>query len=70
MSKSTLNFWIFFVISLILSAVAIAVFFKVVKVVIFLILMLALAPVIYILLKLVFPGRKPGDRGDKLKMRH
>lgn len=70
MNKSTLNFWIFFAISLILSAVAISVFFKVIKVVIFLLLLLALAPVIYILLKLVFPGKKPGEEGDKLKTRH
>ncbi|WP_242926495.1 hypothetical protein [Pontibacter vulgaris] len=69
MSKSTLNFWILFAVSLILSAIVIAVFFKILKAVLFLILILALAPVIYILLKLIMPGKKTGE-GDKLKTRH
>jgi hypothetical protein len=70
MSKSTLNFWILFAVSLILSTIAISLFFKMIKLVLFVILVLALAPVIYIVLRLVFPGKKPGDGGDKLKTRH
>ncbi len=69
MSKSTLNFWIIFAVSLILSAIVISVFFKIIKAILVVILILALAPVIYILLRLAMPGKKP-EEGEKLKTRH
>ncbi|QCR23798.1 hypothetical protein [Pontibacter sp. SGAir0037] len=67
MNKSTLNFWLLFIISLVISALAVSVFIKVLKLIIYVILVLALAPVVYLLLKLILPGRKTKD--DKLKTR-
>ncbi|WP_114777441.1 hypothetical protein [Botryobacter ruber] len=69
MKKSTLNFWLLFLVSVILSAIAISFFAKALKLVLYVILVLALSPIVYILLKLIFPGRKKSD-DDKLKKRY
>ncbi|WP_026236148.1 hypothetical protein [Pontibacter roseus] len=72
MSKSTINFWILFTVSLILSVLVISIFVKVLKAALFIILVLVLAPIIYIVLKQVMPGTKgeQKDEGDKLKTRY
>jgi hypothetical protein len=69
MNKSTLNFWILFVVSIILSALIISIFVKVLKAALFVILVLVLAPIIYIVLKLLLPGAKGKTEDDKLKSR-
>jgi uncharacterized Tic20 family protein len=69
MNKKTLNFWILFVVSIILSVLIISLFIKVLKAAIFMILVLILAPIIYIVLKLVLPGAKGKSEDDKLKSR-
>lgn len=70
MKKDTINFWLIFGISIVISAIIISFFVEVIKAVLFGILVLALAPVIYILIKLILPGKKPTDDDDKLKTRH
>jgi hypothetical protein len=69
MNKSTLNFWILFTVSIILSALIISIFIKVLKVALFVILVLVLAPIIYIVLKLLLPGARGKSEDDKLKSR-
>jgi uncharacterized Tic20 family protein len=69
MNKSTLNFWILLVVSIILSALIISIFIKVLKAALFIILVLVLAPIIFIVLKLVLPGAKGKTEDDKLKSR-
>jgi uncharacterized membrane protein len=69
MDKRTLYFWLIFIASIIISAIIISVFVKAVKVVILVILALALAPVVFFILKkLLLPGKK--DDSDKLKTRN
>ncbi|PRY04627.1 hypothetical protein CLV24_13433 [Pontibacter ummariensis] len=64
MSKRS-HFWILFIASVIISGLIITVFVKALKVVLMVILVLALAPIIYFLLRLLVPkGRK--DDADKL----
>lgn len=70
MKKTTLNSWLILGISLIISAIIISFFVKMLKAALFVILVLALAPVIYFILKRILPGRKPTDDNDKLKTRH
>lgn len=70
MKKSALNFWLLFGISIIISAIIISFFVKMLKAVLFVILVFALAPVIYLILRLILPGKKPTDDDDKLKTRH
>jgi zinc transporter ZupT len=70
MKKSTLNSWLILGISLVISALIISIFVKVLKAVLFVILVLALAPIIYLLIKSILPGKKPTDDDDKLKTRH
>jgi hypothetical protein len=70
MNKSALNFWILFIVSLVISILVISLFVKVLKAALFVILVLVLAPIIYILLRLVLPGSKGKSEGDKLKTRH
>ncbi|WP_299759093.1 hypothetical protein [uncultured Pontibacter sp.] len=67
MSKKTINFWILFSVSVILSAIAISLFFKALKVILIVILTLALAPIIYFMLRLIFPVKR--DKDDKLRKR-
>ncbi|RDV15508.1 hypothetical protein DXT99_08425 [Pontibacter diazotrophicus] len=68
MDKKTLYFWLLFVASIIISGVIISIFVKAMKVVLMVILALALAPVIFFILKrLLIPGDK--DKTDKLKKR-
>ena len=69
MNKSTLNFWILFAVSIILSVLVISIFVKVLKAALFIILVLVLAPIIYVALKLVLPGAKGKSEDDKLKSR-
>ncbi|MBD1398128.1 hypothetical protein H9Q13_13215 [Pontibacter sp. JH31] len=69
MSKSTLNFWILFAVSIILSVLVISIFVKVLKAALFIILVLVLAPIIYVALKLILPGAKGKSEDDKLKFR-
>ncbi|MFC6997131.1 hypothetical protein [Rufibacter roseus] len=66
-SKSTVQFWLLFVASVLLSAIVISLFLKVVKVMIYLLLVLLLVPIIYLSLKrAVHYFRTPGT---KLKSR-
>ena len=65
--KDNIRFWLLFILSVAISAVAIAFFIKALKIVIYLILVLALAPIIYIILRSIIPGRKTDS--DKLKTR-
>lgn len=67
MSRQTINFWILFSVSVILSALAITLFFKALKVILIVILTLALAPIIYLILRLIFPIKKRDE--DKLRER-
>lgn len=69
MNKSTLNFWILFAVSIIISALVISIFIKVLKAAIFVILVLFLAPIIYFVLKMALPGAKGKSEDDKLKSR-
>lgn len=70
MKKSTIQFWLLFGVSIILSAVIISFFVEMLKVVLYAILVLALAPIIYAILRLLVPGKKSTDDDDKLKTRH
>ncbi|WP_162055517.1 hypothetical protein [Pontibacter pamirensis] len=57
MDKKTLYFWLLFVAAIIISGVIISIFVKALKVVLMVILTLALAPVIFFILKrLLMPG--------------
>ena len=67
MNRGTLQFWLLFIVSVILSVIAISLFFKALKFILFVILVMALAPVIYVVLRLLLPGRK--NNQDKLKKR-
>ncbi|MDO6390473.1 hypothetical protein Q4E40_10080 [Pontibacter sp. BT731] len=69
MNKSKLNFWILFIVSIIISALVVSIFIKVLKIALFAILVLVLAPIVYILLKLLLPGAKGKSEDDKLKSR-
>ncbi|WP_299826412.1 hypothetical protein [uncultured Pontibacter sp.] len=66
-TKDNIRFWLLFIVSIILSAIAISLFFKALKLILYIILVLALAPIIYIALRSIIPGRKRPD--DKLKTR-
>ena len=69
MNKRTLYFWLIFIASIVISAVVISVLVKALKLVLVVILALALAPVIYFILrKLLLPDKKDGS--EKLKTRH
>lgn len=70
MKKSPANFWLLFGISIIISAVIISFFVKMLKVVLAVILILALSPIVYMILKLILPGKNSTDDNDKLKTRH
>ncbi|WP_439881124.1 hypothetical protein ACSX1A_18520 [Pontibacter sp. MBLB2868] len=67
MKKDNIRFWLLFILSVAISAVAISFFLEALKIVLYIILVLALAPVIYIILRSIIPGRK--DDSDKLKTR-
>jgi len=67
MNKTALNFWILFTVSLLLSVLVISVFLKALKMILMVVLILALTPVIFIILRLIFPIRKDGS--DKLRKR-
>ncbi|MDX5481524.1 MAG: hypothetical protein LPK07_07555 [Hymenobacteraceae bacterium] len=67
MSKTALNFWILFTVSVILSAIIISVFLKALKIILMIVLILALTPIIFMALRLLFPIRK--NNSDKLKKR-
>lgn len=69
MNKSTLNFWILFIVSIIISALVLSIFVKMLKIALFAILVLVLAPIVYILLKLLLPGARGKSEDDKLKPR-
>ncbi|GGG08282.1 hypothetical protein [Pontibacter amylolyticus] len=69
MNKSTLNFWILFIVSIIISALVLSIFVKMLKIALFAILVLVLAPIVYILLKLLLPGARGKSEDDKLKSR-
>ncbi|WP_187264006.1 hypothetical protein [Pontibacter beigongshangensis] len=67
MNKGTIQFWLLFIVSIILSVIAISLFFKALKLIIYVILVMALAPIIYLILRLLLPRRKSDT--DKLKKR-
>ncbi|MGV3538905.1 MAG: hypothetical protein ACO1OQ_03790 [Rufibacter sp.] len=66
-SKRSLQFWLLLAASVLLSAIAISLFLKVVKVMIYLLLVLLLVPVIYLALKRTFSNFHDPD--TKLKSR-
>lgn len=67
MTKDNIRFWLLFILSVVISVVAISLFVKALKIVLFLILVLALTPIVYIILRSVIPVRK--NNSDKLKSR-
>ena len=67
MTKDNIRFWLLFTVSILISAVAISFFIEALKLVLYIILVLALAPIVYIILRSIIPGRKSDD--DKLKTR-
>ena len=67
MNKGTIQFWLLFIVSIILSVIAISLFFKALKLIIYVILVMAIAPIIYLILRLLLPRRKSDT--DKLKKR-
>lgn len=67
MNKSTLNFWLLFIFFIILTVIVISLFAKALKVIFYVIIVLALAPIIYLVLRLALPGKK--SKQDKLKTR-
>ncbi|WP_255474148.1 DUF6095 family protein [Pontibacter qinzhouensis] len=67
MNKGTIQFWLLFIVSIILSVVAISLFFKALKLILYVILVAALAPVIYLVLRLFIGRAKKPD--NKLKRR-
>ncbi|MFD3001346.1 hypothetical protein ACFS7Z_13310 [Pontibacter toksunensis] len=68
MDKRTLYIWLLLIASILISGIIISVFVKALKVVLMAILVLALAPVIFFILKrLLMPGSK--SKTDKLKKR-
>lgn len=66
-SKSSLQFWLLLVASILLSAMVISLFLKVVKVMIYLLLVLLLVPIIYLALKKAVQNFRSPD--TKLKSR-
>ena len=67
MSKQSINFWILFVVSIAISAILISVFVKALKIILTVILVLALAPIVFFVLRLLIPTKK--SENDKLKRR-
>ncbi|RIJ37392.1 hypothetical protein [Pontibacter oryzae] len=61
MMKKTINFWILLLVSIAISAMLIGVFVKALKFILMMILILALTPIIYIVLRLIFPTNKSED---------
>lgn len=65
MRKGILSFWLLFAVSIVLSAIIVSLFIKVLKLILFVILVLALAPVVYIILRLLLPVKKTeNDKPD------
>ncbi len=69
MTRQTINFWVLFTVSIILAALLVSVFVKALKFILMLILVLALAPIIYFLLKLILPGSKNTKDQDEIQKR-
>ncbi|ALI98546.1 hypothetical protein [Rufibacter tibetensis] len=67
-SKQTVQFWLLLVASILLSAMVISLFLHVMKVMIYLLLVLLLAPMIYLTLKNSLPQFRGSD--TKLKSRN
>ncbi|MFD2513067.1 hypothetical protein ACFSRY_04265 [Pontibacter locisalis] len=67
MKKDHIRFWLLFTLSIAISAVVISFFVEALKIVLYIILVLALAPIVYIILRSIIPGRKKGS--DKLGTR-
>ncbi|ARS36763.1 hypothetical protein [Pontibacter actiniarum] len=67
MSKHTINFWLLFILSVAISAIIISVFVKALKIILMVVLVLALTPIVYFVLRLIFPTRKSDS--DKLRKR-
>lgn len=67
MTRKAINLWILFAVSVVISALLISVFVKALKLVLMAILVLALAPIIFLVLKRFFPAKK--DSTDKLGKR-
>jgi hypothetical protein len=65
--KSSLQFWLLLAASVLLAAMVISLFLKVVKVMIYLLFVLLLVPVIYLALKKTFSSFR--DPNTKLKIR-
>lgn len=61
MSRQTIKFWILLILSIAISAMLIGVFVKALKFILMMILILALTPIIYIVLRLIFPTNKSED---------
>lgn len=61
MSRQPIKFWILLILSIAISAMLIGVFVKALKFILMMILILALTPIIYIFLRLIFPTNKSED---------
>ncbi|QHL88563.1 hypothetical protein GU926_14425 [Nibribacter ruber] len=68
-SKSSIQFWFLIIASVLLSALVISLFLKVVKVMLYLLFVLLLVPVIYLFLKRTLTQGFSRDRFTKLKTR-
>lgn len=66
-SKRSVQFWLLLIASVLLSAMVISLFLKIVKVMIYLLLVLLLVPVVYLALKRAFSSFH--DSSAKLKTR-
>lgn len=70
MLKKTVNFWIFFLISIALAALAVSLLITVAKGFIFLLLVCLITLVNYFLLRSIFQHRTLNDKASKLRYRH
>jgi hypothetical protein len=69
MYKKTVNFWLYLMGSLLLAVLLVSLLVKVVKVLLFWLLVLVITPIIYILLRYFFQPRSLNDKASKLKYR-
>lgn len=69
MNTKALNFWALFLVSILLAMLAISLFYKIMKAIIFLLLVLILSPIIYLVLRRMVRPRIIKEKDDKLKVR-
>lgn len=69
MNTKALNFWALFLVSILLAMLVISLFYKIMKAVIFLLLVLILSPIIYLVLRRMVRPRIIKEKDGKLKER-